>query len=134
MSRRYPTRREASLVPTLHGDESGVFDITLLDKCFAALEASLPRNASRDDYVFQSQLRFYASLFYFLGGTDFTNHLCEEMPGYTLHFTIERWLKGQSAPALSMKKRVLEAARRVVQKLRLTRSNGASLYDVTSNK
>ncbi len=126
-----PKKRENIFQP-LEGDESGRFELRLAHDAVSSLESALASSNAGDDFVFQAHLRYLASIYFFLGGYDFSQKLSEEIG--TTDASVLKWLDGQSAPAPSLRGRAISAAITLVRHIEALRRNGASLWDVTCQK
>jgi len=129
-----PPQRPRDFFEPLAGDESGTFELLLTRDCVAALENQLPATKVNDDFVFHSHLRFFAALYYFLGGSNIATELSRKMERSPKPETITRWLNGQSAPAPSVRADALGAAASLLKHIEVQRRAGASLWDIARLK
>ncbi|HEX5774636.1 MAG TPA: hypothetical protein VFY28_01590 [Candidatus Paceibacterota bacterium] len=122
---------DGSLFKPLTGDDSGSFDLFLVQDALLSLETRLANTAAGDDFIFQSHLRYLAALYYFLGGRGFVDTLSHKLSiGVG---PVKRWMNGASAPISGIREKALSAAIELVRGIEQRRQSGATLSDITSS-
>ncbi len=107
------------------------FQLNLLDEALDAFEDLFDEINENDTSVFQESFRFLAAMYFFMGGQFFEQTLSERTG--LLAVELRSCMNGNGAPGANEQKRVMKAAIKMIDHLRLLRQNGASLAEIIEN-
>ena len=134
MTRGFVPNRKTEMSFPLKGDITGQFDLAIVEDLLISIKKHLPRRGLQDDYIFQSYFRALASVYFFLGGSDFATHLVSRMSGSYTERMIESWLNGRVVPLHGARRQAIDRALEMIEFLRSSRKVGATLEDMILNR
>lgn len=121
-----------SLFVSLTGDDTGGLDLDIFNDAMTAFRGRWKNEKLLDDYAFQSALRWYAAMHFYLGGAAFQKNLASELS--VAEGSVSRWINGLTAPLPKLRIKAMAGAENVLQRLVEIRHSGGQLADIAAQE